>query len=75
VHHPAADAIVAGLDFEAALQDPNMVKLQASQQVCTGVVAACLCWTLAMHFGALQPALQVQSMQKLSCNSGMTCRS
>lgn len=29
-----ADAIVAGLDFEAALQDPNMVKLQASQQVC-----------------------------------------
>lgn len=27
------DAIVAGLDFEAALQDPNMVKLQASQQV------------------------------------------
>ena len=29
----AADAIVAGLDFEAALQDPDMVKLQASQQV------------------------------------------
>jgi hypothetical protein len=27
------DAIVAGLDFEAALQDPDLVKLQASQQV------------------------------------------
>lgn len=28
-----SDAISAGLDFEAALQDPEMVKLQASQQV------------------------------------------
>lgn len=27
------DAISAGLDFEEALQDPEMVKLQASQQV------------------------------------------
>ena len=27
------DAITAGLDFEQALQDPDMVKLQASQQV------------------------------------------
>lgn len=35
----AADAIVAGLDFEAALQDPDMVKLQASQQVRTVVPA------------------------------------
>ena len=29
------DAITAGLDFEQALQDPEMVKLQASQQVRT----------------------------------------
>ena len=37
----AADAITAGLDFEQALQDPDMVKLQASQQV-----RLCICCLL-----------------------------
>jgi len=28
-----ADGITAGLDFDAALKDPTMVKFQSSQQV------------------------------------------
>lgn len=38
---PAAEGLAAGLDYEAALQDPSMVKMDSSAQVTAS------CWLCA----------------------------